>query len=269
MFAPRSLIVSTLVSAVLVLMVGCSDASNAAPDTPQAGTSASSSVITELETPRLLALLKLRIPQYNFVSAQDSGVPGIKSVVARDPQGRDVTIYVSADGQHLLTGKLFRVDASGLVDVQDEQAKPERIAKLSQVAAADMITYKADNEKTAIWAFTDVNCGYCKRFHASMQEMNDLGITVHYLAFPVIGDNSMPMMMWAWCQPDRKATLDGLKNGSITDYGPATCEPNPVNDQYRLGMQLGVTGTPAIFLADGTRLPGAVEPSVIAKLSKI
>jgi protein-disulfide isomerase len=33
--------------------------------------------------------------------------------------------------------------------------------------------------------FTDVDCPFCKRLHAQVPKMNELGITVKYLASPI------------------------------------------------------------------------------------
>ena len=41
---------------------------------------------------------------------------------------------------------------------------------------------------------------------------------------------------------------------------PLQCE-NPIDDQYQLGMELGVTGTPALVTTDGTLIPGYVPPA--------
>jgi len=43
------------------------------------------------------------------------------------------------------------------------------------------------------------------------------------------------------------------------------CEGNPVAEQYSLGQRLGVNGTPAIILEDGTVLPGYMPPAALAQ----
>ena len=47
------------------------------------------------------------------------------------------------------------------------------------------------------------------------------------------------------------------KNGGEPE--PKVCD-NPVAEQYDLGREIGVTGTPAIVTADGTLIPGYVPP---------
>jgi thiol:disulfide interchange protein DsbC len=46
-----------------------------------------------------------------------------------------------------------------------------------------------------------------------------------------------------------------------------TCE-NPVAQQFQLGQALGVQGTPAMFLEDGTSLPGYVPAKRLAETIK-
>ena len=49
---------------------------------------------------------------------------------------------------------------------------------------------------------------------------------------------------------------------------PAQCD-NPVLEQYELGQQAGVTGTPAIVTADGTLIPGYMPPDALrARLAR-
>jgi thiol:disulfide interchange protein DsbC len=55
-----------------------------------------------------------------------------------------------------------------------------------------------------------------------------------------------------------------MKNGeNIPDN---VCDGNPVAAQYALGEQLGVTGTPALVLQDGTLIPGYQPAEELARL---
>ncbi|NNK97673.1 MAG: thioredoxin fold domain-containing protein, partial [Xanthomonadales bacterium] len=37
--------------------------------------------------------------------------------------------------------------------------------------------------------------------------------------------------------------------------------PNPIAEQYDLGREVGVTGTPALVTTDGTLIPGYMPPA--------
>jgi thiol:disulfide interchange protein DsbC len=44
--------------------------------------------------------------------------------------------------------------------------------------------------------------------------------------------------------------------------------PNPVAQQLQLSQHLGVQGTPAIFLSDGTHIPGYLPATKLLKIIK-
>jgi thiol:disulfide interchange protein DsbC len=93
-----------------------------------------------------------------------------------------------------------------------------------------------------------------------MAGYNEQGIAIHYMAFPRagIGSDSYDKFVSVWCSDDKKEALTLAKNG--TDPVPKTCQ-NPVADQYELGREVGVTGTPAMLTSDGTLMPGYMPPA--------
>ena len=123
----------------------------------------------------------------------------------------------------------------------------------------EMIVYKAAQEKHVITVFTDITCGYCHKLHEEMKDYNALGITVRYLAFPRAGVQSQPEqdMKAIWCAKDRNKAFDDAMNGK--GVKPASCDIDIAN-HYALGVQFGVSGTPAIVLSNGYVVPGYQGP---------
>ena len=89
-----------------------------------------------------------------------------------------------------------------------------------------------------------------------MSKMNDLGITVKYLASPLasLHPTAQGKMQKIWCADDRVQAMDDYKINNVTP-DVEDCK-NPVAEQLKLSQKIGVNGTPAIFLSDGTSLPG-------------
>jgi thiol:disulfide interchange protein DsbC len=117
--------------------------------------------------------------------------------------------------------------------------------------------------------FTDIDCGYCRKLHAQINDYMKAGISVEYLFFPRagVGSESFDKAVSVWCAKDRKAAFTAAKAGK--DPAPAKCD-NPVADQYKLGAQGGVDGTPTILAADGTKIGGYLAPDqLVAKLQAI
>jgi thiol:disulfide interchange protein DsbC len=190
-----------------------------------------------------------------------SPVAGLYEVTIQNGQ----TLYVSADAQFLIPGDLYQATADGLVNLGEGRRNELRKAKIAALDEADMIIYEpADGRKATITVFTDVDCPYCRKLHDEIAALNAYGIAVRYLAFPRTGLNTDIhfKMVSTWCSDDRKAMLTSAKRGGAV---PETECESPVEEQYQLGREVGVTGTPALVLEDGTIMPGYVPADTLAQ----
>ena len=116
-----------------------------------------------------------------------------------------------------------------------------------------MIIYPAKGEtKAVVYAFTDADCGYCRKLHSEMDDINARGIEVRYLAWPR-SQESVPKMEAIWCSQDRNAAMDQAKMGAN------------VQAHMALGSRLGVRGTPAIFTEAGEQVGGYLPAAQLAQ----
>ncbi len=176
-------------------------------------------------------------------------------------------LYVSADGNYFFDGSLYQVRPGQFVNIRDMQLNEERRELFASRGTKDMIIFKPDGVTKAIMnVFTDVDCGYCRKLHQEVPQLNALGIEVRYLAYPRAGipSESYNKIATAWCADDARDTLTRIKNGERIPT--AVCSDNPVAEHFRLGRQLGVTGTPAVILMDGTLIPGYQPAKDFAKI---
>ncbi|WP_269790099.1 DsbC family protein [Stenotrophomonas sp. Iso1] len=188
--------------------------------------------------------------------------PGFREVIVSGQ-----VLYVTDDGRFLMQsqpydiGKRAMATSAGLLQY--------RRGLLETLPHADRIVFAPPNAKYTISVFTDIECGYCRKLHQDIAELNRNGIAVEYLAFPRMGLGSKDYtdMISVWCSDDRKAALTAAKGGAAV---PSKTCTNPVAMQYNLGQQLGVNGTPAIFAADGSQLGGYLPPAQLkAALERI
>ncbi len=61
-------------------------------------------------------------------------------------------------------------------------------------------------------------------------------------------------LVGAWCAKNPQETLTSLKNKESVAVNQ--CDDNPVAQQYQLGQELGVRGTPAMITETGQMIPG-------------
>ena len=184
-------------------------------------------------------------------AVSESPVEGLHQVQLENGK----VIYATADGRHLIQGVLLSVGDDGVrnrtAEVEAEQAKQV----LAALPAEQLVVFAPEQPKTHITVFTDVDCGYCRKLHEEVGQLNDLGIEVRYAAFPRAGLQSATArtMQSVWCADDQQTAMTNAKQGKRVSA--ASCE-DPVAEQYSLGSRLGVQGTPAIFFANGRLLPG-------------
>ena len=167
-------------------------------------------------------------------------------------------VYVTNDGKYLIQGDVIRLGDKELHNVSETLQSDVNKKIFANLKAEDLLIYPAKGKtQHVIYVFTDVSCPYCHKFHEQMDEMNSKGIEVRYIAWPR-GEQHMPAMEAIWCNSDRRTAFDqAIAGGSIT---PTTCK-NPVKDQYQMGLNIGVNGTPGVYSADGLYLGGYMTTS--------
>lgn len=216
-----------------------------------AGLSCSLAVAASPEETVRAAMLALK-PDMPIQRVALSQMPGLYQVEL--PGGR--VLYASADGRFIIQGNLFEVVDGQAVNHTETLENQAVAARMAELDPKDMVIFPAVGEKKAhITVFTDTDCGYCQKLHSEMPELNGLGIEVRYLGYPRagIGSHSYKTLVNIWCADDRQQAMNLAK--ARKDVPEAQCE-NPVASQFMLGQALGIRGTPAVILADGSLIPG-------------
>lgn len=174
------------------------------------------------------------------------------------------SLYGSADGKFLFSGDLYRIDGE-ITNLAESRRANRRAALMEAEPLENMLVFSpAGDKKAHVSVFTDVDCGYCRKLHQEMADINALGIEVRYLAYPRqgLGTQTYDRIVSAWCADNPNAALTALKSGQQI---PSKDCSNPVSQQYELGQKVGVTGTPAIVTADGRLLPGYMPADKLAQ----
>lgn len=176
------------------------------------------------------------------------------------------TLYVHDTGRHLFAGDLFRVGLKGLVNVTEANRSERRRDALNSLDESELIVFSPAREqvKTTVSVFTDIDCGYCRKLHQEIPELNRLGIAVRYLAFPRAGagSDSWDKIVSAWCADDPQLAMTQAKAG--LDIVRQACA-NPVAQHYSLVDDFGITGTPAIIDEEGNLIAGYVPAKELAR----
>ena len=192
-------------------------------------------------------------PDVRVDDVRASPMKGIYEVV----MGADIA-YVSGDGRFLIAGDMYEIGSrTNLTESSRQKARVRALAKLDE---RDMIVFKPQAVKHTITVFTDVECGYCRKLHGEISQLNGLGVQVRYLAYPRAGPGTddWRKMEAVWCSKDRKTAITDAKAGK--EVKAEQCAA-PIAKQFKLGEQLGVRGTPAIFTNGGDYIGGYLAPA--------
>ena len=189
---------------------------------------------------------------FEISDVKETPIKGIYQVTI----GPDV-IYMSRDGNYVLKGEIL--DIGNRRNLTEDFRAQTRINLLNTISDSEYIEFSSTKTKNYIYVFTDVDCGYCRKLHRDVPELNSMGIAVRYLAYPRAGVDSIigEEMRNVWCAENRQKALTTSKNRQPIEV--KICDA-PIARHHALGRELGVTGTPAIFLENGRKLPGYIPP---------
>jgi len=205
------------------------------------------------------AAIAKKFPDMKIDEVRPSPMKDIYEVI----MGGDVT-YISGDGRYLIAGDMYEVDSR--TNLTENGRQKSRIQALAKLDEKDMIVFKPAKVRHTITVFTDVECGYCRKLHSEIAQLNDRGVQVRYLAYPRAGPGTddWAKMEAVWCSTDRMKAITEAKAGKAVKA--AQCS-TPIAKQYKLGEQLGVRGTPAIFTDTGEYIGGYLAPDqMVSKL---
>ena len=180
--------------------------------------------------------------------------------------GGDI-LYTDKKAEYLFIGQVYETKTS-------KNLTRARIDDLNKIKFSDLplnlaLKQVKGNGKRVIAVFEDPNCGYCKRLRqTTLKDIND--VTIYTFMYNILSEDSFAKSKNIWCAPNRlKAWDDWMINGKVPAATPASCD-SPNAKVLELGQKLNITGTPAIFFTDGTRIPGAVDlPTLETKLQSL
>jgi len=203
--------------------------------------------------------LAAKIPGAKPEELRATPIPGVYELA----RGTDIA-YVSVDGKYALVGDLYEMSSN--VNLTETARRNERVKLMAAVPDSETIVFSPKDPKYTVSVFTDVDCGYCRKLHSQIADYNKLGIKVRYLMFPRTGPDteSWEKAEQVVCSKNPAESLTKAKRDEAV-AAPKHCPNSHVAEQYELGKEVGLRGTPAIVLASGEMLPGYLPPQALVK----
>jgi thiol:disulfide interchange protein DsbC len=211
------------------------------------------------ELPEEYAFMQGILPGVEVTSVAPTPVAGLLEISV----GADI-YYVSEDGKYFMQGEMMDLDTR--VNLTEQSRTTARGKYLADFSGETAITFAAEDEKYKVLVFTDIDCPYCRKLHREIADYNERGITVQYLFFPRSGPGTDS---WAkadavWCSSSRQQAMTDAKSGAVVEA--EDCGETAVAMHYKLGKDLGIAGTPAIFTESGELIVGYRSAEELEKL---
>jgi thiol:disulfide interchange protein DsbC len=170
--------------------------------------------------------------------------------------------YTDEQGNHLIEGEIF--DTRSKVNLTQARLEKINAIDFASLPLKDAIVWKNGTGKRKLVVFADPNCGYCKRFERTLQDVKD--VTVYTFVIPILGGDSPEKSRAIWCQKDNTtAWRDWMLNGKPPARVMGNCDTSAIERNLALSRKFHVNGTPAVVFEDGTRTPGAIPADQVEK----
>jgi thiol:disulfide interchange protein DsbC len=171
-------------------------------------------------------------------------------------------VYTDPKGQFIVQGEV--IDTTSKRNLTQERIDKITAIDFASLPLKDAIVWKTGTGKRKIAVFADPNCGYCKRFERDLQAVKD--VTVYTFVIPILGGDSPEKARSIWCAKDNTASWrNWMLEGSAPARSMGNCDSSAIERNLAMAKKYRVTGTPAIVLEDGTRVPGAIPAAEIEK----
>jgi thiol:disulfide interchange protein DsbC len=219
------------------------------------------------ELAQVTKVLGTLMPNAKADSIADSVMPGMYEAIF-GPQ----VIYISKNGRYILEGDLY--DLSTRTNLTEGKRRVGRAKVVNDLDEKAMVIFSPKKVKYTITAFTDIDCGYCRKMHKQMADYNKLGIEFRYLAYPRsgVGSPSYLKALSVWCAKDPQEAMSIAKGGAnlgqiqaIAQVTEKDCK-NDILNHMAAAKQVGVTGTPTLVFDNGQVAPGDVEPKRLIQI---
>ena len=169
--------------------------------------------------------------------------------------------YTDAEGNFLIQGSL--IDTKAKRNLTEERVEKLNAIDFGALPIKDAFTIVRGNGKRKMAVFEDPNCGYCKRFERDLQKVSD--VTIHMFLYPILSPDSTDKSKNIWCAKDRAKTWQDVmvRDAAVPK---ASCDTAAIERNVDFGRKHKITGTPTVFFADGSRVPGAISSQQVEKL---
>jgi len=203
------------------------------------------SAMADSDADAIKAQFEKAYPEMKIKSVLPSPIAGLYEVFTNGN-----LLYIDKSGKYVLAGATL-VDDVTKRNITADRLKELTAIKFESLPFKNAIEVKKGSGAYHFAVFTDPDCPHCKTLEQGLEKLGLTDYTAYIFLTPVVElhPEAREKAESIWCAKDRSATWQAwMTEGKLPEK--ATCE-NPVDATVTLSRELGVMGTPTIYLANG------------------
>lgn len=208
-------------------------------------------------------LLKEIIPDVKIIEIRPAQVKGLWEI-AVESKGQKGIVYIDSSKKYFVSGSI--VDLKTKANLTQERSIELNKVDVSLIPLDDALVMGDKDAKYRVIIFSDPDCPFCGKLH---QEMKKVVEKRKDIAFFI---KMYPLPMHKGAYEKAKAivcekSLSLLEDAFAKKPLPAPkCVTSAIDENLKLAEKLGIRGTPAIILPNGSIIPGYKDADSLISL---
>lgn len=208
------------------------------------------------------SIIESRSPPLRAKSIKPSPIPGLYEVFV---QGN--LIYTDKTFSYVIINGAM-IDFISKKNLSEESLKQLSTIKFSDLPLQNAIKIKKGSGTYNFAIFSDPDCPYCKSLESGLVKAGATDFTAYIFLYPLktLHPDAASKSESIWCAKDKaEAWSSFMLKGTAPEK--ANCD-NPLAANERLADEIGVSGTPTIYLNNGQQTQDLLELIAAIKANK-
>jgi thiol:disulfide interchange protein DsbC len=211
----------------------------------------------------LLPLLKNLAPDIKILDIGTAPIGGLCEVPI-ETNGRKGILYTDPSTKYIISGSIIEIATK--TNLTQERLIDLNKVDFSQIPLDNALLMGNKDAKHRVIVFSDPDWPYCGKLHQEMKKVlekrDDIAFLIMLYPLPMHKD-SYKKTKSVMCEKSLSLLDDAFGKKSLPE---PTCETTAIDDNINLAKKLGITGTPAIILSNGSLIPGYKDADSLISL---
>jgi thiol:disulfide interchange protein DsbC len=211
-----------------------------------------------------LALLKKLASDIQILEIRTSPVKGLWEVDIESHSKKGI-IYIDSSKKYMIQGAI--IDLRAKANLTQERFNEINKVDISQIPLDNALVMGDKDASKKVIIFTDPECPYCRKLHQEIKKVlekrKDIAFYIKLFPLVQLHPKAYEKAMAIACEKSLKLLEDSYAGKSLPE---AKCKTSEVDENIKLGERLGIRGTPAIILPNGSIISGYKDADSLISL---